>query len=177
MLAGPSGPSPGFSLPSGLAAATVRVTGSGGAPEVVLSGPGGVRVSTLVASGRSDVVVVRIPAADETLVGLRRPPSGHWSVSAAPGSAPVTGVAIAQSLPAPDVQVHVTGRGARRWLSYRLAVAPARTVTFAERGPGVYHTLGVASGPQGRIGFTPAAGQPGRRQIPGARQPGWRAGG
>ena len=110
-------------------------------------------------------MVIRIPAANETLIGLRHPLSGQWSVSAVQGSAPVVGIALAQSLPAPDVHVHVTGQGARRKLNYRLAVAPGRTVAFVERGPGVHHTLGVARGSRGHILFTPAVGRPGPRQI------------
>jgi Concanavalin A-like lectin/glucanases superfamily len=159
--AGPSG----FSLPRGLTATTVRVTGSGGAPDVVLTGPHGIQVSTVGATARSDVVVIHLPDADQTLVGLRRPAGGRWVVSPVPGSAPVAGVAVAHSLPAPDVRASVTGRGARRTLSYRLAAAPGRVVTFVERGAAAYRTLGVARGSHGRIAFSPAAGPGGRREI------------
>ena len=156
---------PGFSLPPGLAAATVRVTGSGGAPDVVLTGPHGENVSTLGATGRSDVVAIQLTDADETLIGLRRPLAGRWTVTPASGSAPIVGVAVADSLPAPDVHVSVTGRGARRTLRYRFAAAPGRIVTFVERGAGVYNTLPVAHGSHGRIVFTPASGPGGRRDI------------
>ncbi|MDE3070298.1 MAG: hypothetical protein KGJ43_06185, partial [Acidobacteriota bacterium] len=159
-----SGP-PGFSLPSRLAAATVRLTGSGGAPNAVLSGPGGLRVSTLGAPQRSDVVVVHIPGAQETLIALRRPPAGRWTVSVAPGSTPIADVAVAPSLPAPKIRVRVTERGRRRTLRYRMVAGPGRTVSFAERAPGVYRPLGAAHGAHGRIVFTPAPGRSGRREI------------
>lgn len=156
---------PGFSLPSGVPAASVRVTGTGGPPDVVLSGPGGRTISTTNPPSSTDVIVIRIPAADETLIELRKPAAGQWSVAAAPGSPAISAVAIARALPAPAIHATVTGHGSTRTLTYRLTIVPGRAVTFSERGLGVYHVLGPARGARGRIMFVPASGVAGRRQI------------
>ncbi len=156
---------PGFTLPAGLAAATVRLTGAGGAPDVIITAPGGHSFSTAGATGSNDLLVVRIPAADETLVAVRHPLPGRWTLAPAGVSTPVTSVAVAQALPPPAISARVIARGANRVLRYRVTLTPGRQITFVERGAGVNHVLGRALRHVGALVFRPAPGTAGNRQI------------
>lgn len=157
-----------FVLPGGLPAAMVRVRGRGGAPVVVLHGPRGERIAVSASSERTyarDFVVIRRPATGETLVALRRPAGGRWTVEAQPGSAPVASVASAEGRPQPRIRAGVARLGERRRLSYVLEGLEGRSVVFAERGARTYRVLGAARGVRGTLDFTPADGRAGRRRI------------
>jgi hypothetical protein len=78
---------------------------------------------------------------------------------------PITSLAVAHGLPAPNIKATVIGHGLRRTLIYRLNAEPGRQVTFAERGAHMYRVIGVARGARGRIGFAPAIGAGGRRDL------------
>jgi hypothetical protein len=134
----------------------VRVGGSG---DFTLAGPGGRTISTAAPPSDVSVIVVREPGT--TLIALKRPAGGRWTVTG-PG---VTGVAAARGLPAPHVVARVTGHGTARTLRYRVRAAPGRRVTFAERGARTFRVLGVARGASGRLRFTPGDGRAGRREI------------
>ncbi len=154
-----------FELAPGAEPVTIRLQGAAGAPDATLSGPGGAQISTTSPPSAADVVVLHVPEENETLVGLRHPAAGSWSVATAPDSTAITSVALARALPAPHLVAHVMGKGTRRLLVYRFAAAPGRLVTFTERGTGAYQVLGRVSGPSGRMAFTSATGGAGRRQI------------
>jgi hypothetical protein len=152
-----------FTLPAGLPSAMVRISGSGAPPDVTLSGPGHISISTAKPPNSHDVVILRV--GDTTLIALKHPAGGTWRVTADPSSAPVTDVASAHGLPAPNVNVRVTGSGRVRTLTYALTPAPGRTIAFVERGARTYKQLGVARGAHGAITFSPAPGRAGRRAI------------
>ena len=147
-------------LPAGLPSAMFRVRGLGAAPDVTVSDPAGHNVT---ASG--DVLTIQGSEPDTTLVGVRHPAGGRWTVTAAPGSVPITDVASAHGLPPIGLHGRVTDRGHRRVLHYRLTALHGRSVTFVERGPGVARVLGVAHRARGKIVFTPQEGRHERRSI------------
>ena len=156
---------PEATLPGRLDAATIRLTGTNTPPDAVLTTPAGTRFSTAGATPSKDIVVVHIPSADETLIGLRHPDAGRWSIAPAPGSVPITSIATAKSLPAPHIRAGVSRHGRQMTLRYRLTTAPGRRVTFEERGTGTARLIGTATGSRGTIAFTPGNGPAGRRQI------------
>jgi hypothetical protein len=155
----------GVTLPPHLDAATIRLTGDSAAPDAVVTAPDGTQFSTADHTPSNDVVVMQIPGSNDTLIAFRHPHAGRWSIDAAPGSVPITQVAVAKSLPPPGVVAHVSLHGRRATLRYRLTSAPGREVTFAERGAATGRMIGTARGNHGTITFTPGDGPAGRRQI------------
>jgi hypothetical protein len=149
-----------IALPPGLPAAMIRIRGQGAAPSVTVTDPRG---RDIASSG--DAMTLGGTSADTTLVALRRPAAGRWTIAAKPGSAAILSVASSNGLPSANVKARVSGRGLRRVLSYRLTTAAGRTVTFAERGPRTIHVIGIARGRAGWISFTPGRGRGGRRSI------------
>ncbi|HTP19403.1 MAG TPA: Ig-like domain-containing protein [Solirubrobacteraceae bacterium] len=154
----------GFDLSGHAPSADVRVSGQGGAPAITLTGPDGQTYST--ANPPTDPRHALIMQyGNDTLIAVNHPALGRWTVTPDPGSAPVASVAYARGLADPHVEAKISGHGQSRMLSYHLTPAPSRTITFVERGVRTYHILGVAHGSRGHIGFTPAPGRAGRRQI------------
>lgn len=147
-------------LPAGLPAAMIRVRGQGGAPSVAVQGPHG------ESSGSSkDIVTVTLASSQTTLIGVRHPLAGRWTISANPGSAPIASIETAEGLRNPTIKARVSGSGSRRLLAYRISQAPGMSVTFAERGARTFHVLGRAHARAGQIVFTPDTARSGRRNI------------
>jgi len=147
-------------LPGGLPAAMIRVRGQGAAPELVVRDPQGRSIAD-----SADAVTMQGSEPDTTIVALRRPRAGRWTVAAAAGSAPIARVESASALPPIALRARVTGGGSRRTLRYRLTAGLGRKVTFFERGPSTARVLGVARGGSGSLTFTPGLGRSGRRGI------------
>jgi PKD repeat protein len=150
-----------FTVPRGAPSASVRISGSGGPPSVVLSGPRGERIAlpqTDPSTANPGAVSMAIPETSTTQVFLKDPSPGRWTVT---GST-VSGVASAAGLPVPRVRARVIGRGHRRTLVYSGA---RRGIAFVERGARTSSPIGRARGARGRIRFAPADGSRGRREI------------
>jgi len=130
------------------------------------AGPDGHRPRGQNITGSNDTVTVQGTDPDTTLVGLKHPLAGRWTITAAAGSAPIADVATAHGLPALTVHTRVTGKGRRRVLHYRSSNLDGRQLTFTERGPGVAHALGLARHSSGTLRFTPEPGR-GRRSVVG----------
>ena len=81
------------------------------------------------------------------------------------GSSAVTGVAVADGLPAPGVAARVRGGGAARVLSWRARRIAGQRIVFSEVGPGLQRFVGATSRSRGRLRFTPADGPRGTRLI------------
>ena len=147
-------------LAGGLPAAMIRLVGQGGAPEVSVTDPQGNDIDK-----SADALIVQGTEPDTTLIALRHPLAGAYTITPQPGSPAIADVATAKGLPALDLKARVSGAGQRRVLHYKLAQADGRAVKFVERGPGLSRVLGSAKGARGTIRFTPAAGPRGPRTI------------
>jgi hypothetical protein len=151
----------------GLPNEMIKVVGSGGPPDVTISGPNGTSAST---AGRSSVqsgsfVIRRDPRDATTYIAILHPPAGNYSVTANPGSPAITSVLSAHGF-APVIKARVSGRGAKRRLHYTVgANQPGEKVTFVERGKGVDKLIGTTHTARGVIRFRPAPGPGGTRQI------------
>jgi hypothetical protein len=154
-----------LTLPPGLPSAEIRLTGAGAPPDATIALPDGSTISTKSPPSSQDVVVAQLKDSNQTYIALRHPAGGTWTVTAAPGSAPIMSVEAAQGLPAANVEAHVVATGRTRTLVYSATAAKHRTITFAERGPNVYRVLGTTSAAHGRIAFTPAGLDGGARTI------------
>jgi hypothetical protein len=152
-------------LARGLPSAMVRLIGVDRAPDAIITGPDNRQISTAQPPADKNVVVIHDDADRETLIALRRPAAGRWTVIADAGSTPILGVASAAGLPPLNVSARVTGRGVRRTLHYALTGANGRRVTFSERGGHAGRLLGAAHGASGSISFTPGAGPSELRRI------------
>ena len=153
-----------FNLTPGAPSAEVRATGQRGAPAITMTGPGGQTYSTANPPTDPRHAMI-IQYGNTTVIAVKQPAGGRWTVTPDPGSAPVASVAYAKGLPDPNVKANISGHGRSRTLTYHLTAAAGRTITFVERGSRTYHILGAARGSHGRIRFSPAAGRAGRRQI------------
>jgi hypothetical protein len=163
----------GHSAPAGVAVAPrtlyedIAATGSGGPPTVVLRSPSG-RQITPASFGTQQgaaAVALEVQRNSTTYVMIPRPMAGTWTVTAAPGSQPITLVRAARGFARPHVVARVTGHGHDRGLSYRVPARPGLGITFAEQARGVYHVLGDARGARGTFRFSPADGPAGERTI------------
>jgi uncharacterized delta-60 repeat protein len=147
-------------LEKGLPAAMIRLVGAGGAPQVSVTDPQGNDISQ-----SSDAMTVEGTEPDTTLVALRNPLPGGYTITPQPGSPAIASVATAKGLPALGLKARVTGAGRNRALRYSFAGAQGRAVTFVEQGSGVNRVLGSAKGPRGTLRFKPPAAARGPRTI------------
>ena len=147
-------------LSSGLPAAMIKLVGQGGSPQVTVTDPQGKDIQDT-----GDAMSIEGTEPNTTLIALRHPSAGAYTVTPQPGSPAIAEVTTAKGLPTLDLKARVTGAGQARVLHYKLAAAQGRTVRFVEQGSGVARKVGVAKGAHGTIRFTPAAGTPGRRTI------------
>ncbi len=155
-------------LAGGVPSTMMYVKGNGGPPLLSLAGPGGAHLSQTSSGGgvhTSELVIWPEPKADETLVAIKNPAAGEWTLSPLPGSPAISSVSYANGLPPAKISARVSGGGPRRVLHYRVLPRQGQVVTFAERGRDVFHTIGKARGASGTIRFTPASGPGGRRTI------------
>jgi hypothetical protein len=156
---------PSVTLGRGLQSAMVRLIGGNRAPDAVITGPNNRQISTARPPADQTVVVIHDDADHETLIALRRPAAGRWTVTPDPSSTPILSVASASGLPALKVSARVVGSGPRRTLRYALTGASGRRVIFSERGGHAGRLLGAARGTSGSISFAPSAGPSELRKI------------
>jgi hypothetical protein len=161
-----------FTIGRGLPDVMVRLAGSGGSPEVRVTGPDGEAASTGTGTqltggrfGGRVIALARMPQLDRTWIGLEHPAAGRWTVTPLPGSAAMTSLAVADGLGPAVVHATVTGHGYDRVLDYSVRPRPGQAVQFAESGTGASHLIGTAHGSHGTLRFTPEIGPAGRRSI------------
>ena len=150
-------PEAGATVAAGVPDVTFRVAGEGGVPAVDLIGPSGAPVAP--------TATVADPAGILYL-GVTGPPAGTWTVRARAGSPLIAEVTTSSSVPPPKVaQARVTGARRARVLRYRATIGEGQAITFVERGRAGTRVLGAAKAGSGRLGFVPAPGPGGRREI------------
>jgi hypothetical protein len=148
-----------------------RIQGRDAVPNVVLTGPAGRRIE-----GSADANAYRVDEAMGAVIlnsesdraayfFVPLASEGRWTVTAADGSAPITEVATAHSLPEPKVHARVTGTGRTRTLVYTVQLNPGQRVQFIEQGNDASAVIGKAHGASGKLRFTPANGPAGDRSI------------
>lgn len=146
----------------------IAVTGAGAPPSVILTSPSGKTVVPVAfgpGAAGAPAVALSVPRTSTTYVMVRKPGAGAWRVSAAPGSSPITQVRQARGFAPPKLHARVSGRGAKRRLTYSVTKRPGLSVAFAERAHRVYRIIGKAKGAHGTLRFTPAPGTAGQRTV------------
>jgi uncharacterized delta-60 repeat protein len=146
----------------------IYVSGTGGSPLLSLTGPHGQQLSETSAGAgvhSGDLVIWPEPKQDQTIVAIKNPAAGEWTLTPLAGSPPISKVTYANGLAPAKISTTVSGHGPTRTLSYRVMERAGQVVRFAERGGQVFHILGQAHGSRGKLKFTPAPGPRGHRQI------------
>jgi len=150
-----------FTLPSGTFAQALRIKAASGTPVVTLLGPGGQSFTTASPAARyagNAQFLSIIPPYDpnEVLVTLRNPQGGEWRIQPAAGSPAIEKLEVAEATAPASVSAHVSHRGHRWSLAYRIAHLGAGThVMFVERGHDSTHVLGTVSASRGTLVFRP----------------------
>jgi len=156
-----------FNVAAGVKQLDVQLTGDTAPPLVTLSGPNGATYATQAAGVlKSDthVAVAETDVRHQTLL-IPRPAAGTWTVTPQPGSAAITGLALARDVPAPRLSGRVRRRGSRRELRWTARAIPGQTLSFYEEGEGVLRRIGASAGTRGTIRFSPIPGRGGRRRV------------
>jgi hypothetical protein len=155
-----------LSVPAGLSTEMIKVRGAGGAPDISIAGPGGIRAST--AGGTQEVakpfLIYRVAQQDTTYVAIIDPPAGLYTITANAGSPAISAVLHAEGIK-PSVRARVLARHGRLRLIYDVKPEPGQRVAFFEQGAGVYRRIGASAAARGALAFTPAPGPGGRRRI------------
>jgi hypothetical protein len=159
-----------FVVPAGQTGVDLQVTGVGAAPDVVLVDPAGQIVTPQPLTVKGAAVVGGpdpTPGATDTVIGLRKPAAGTWTIKTDAGSPGIASVATAHDVALPVVKASVTGSsGAARTLRYSVSgVTAGTTVQFAEKTSEGLHRIGATSGARGTLSFVPAPGKGGRRSV------------
>jgi hypothetical protein len=145
----------------------VGLQGSGGAPQVTLTGPGGQEVHAItdgIAVSKYGLSVRQL-ATGQTLIEIPKAAAGDWTLQSAPGSPPIKTVEVAKKLPEPRITAHVSGRGSKRKLHYTLTAQPGLTVKFVEEVDGGATPIGTARASHGTLSFEPSLGSVKARTI------------
>lgn len=135
-----------FTIRRGTRVAVVAVTGTGGAPEVTLAGPGGRAVP------RRDLLLARDAATNRTYAVITDPAPGTWTATTA-GT-----LKVALGLPPVSLRASVRRAGARRVLRWRAPGLRGQRLEFVERAAGGgARRLSTTRRSSGTLRFTPAA--------------------
>jgi hypothetical protein len=157
-----------FVVPANAKSASVEVTGVGGPPAVVLTAPDGSTITPGDPAPGTAAFAVPVAATGRTIVALRSPAAGTWSVQTAAGSPAIAGVRVA--LPRAPVAVRTTlrGHGRSRTLRYKATgLVDGAIVRLFERGGGVARPVGVIKRTTGTVRLRAGEGRPGKRTIVG----------
>ena len=157
-----------ITVAKGESAKSVKLVGSGGAPHVEITGPGG---QTLSIDGDDAVKQGALQAISAstystTWIGLKDARPGTYTISPLPDSVPIASLAETRPGYDSDFSAKVSGRGSRLTLHYDARKrGGGQRVTFFEDGANVMHPLITSTGGTGTVHFTPAPGAPGTRTI------------
>ncbi len=155
-----------FDLRDALPGMVLAVEGASAPPSVTVTGPGGVRATSPAAGGEAGgVLFLRDVPGRTTYLAVPAPRAGRWTLTLEPGSSPVTEVRRGDGLPAPRVKAHVTGKGHRRTLRWKLTAARGQVVRFSEEGRNAAGAIVTTSKARGSKRFRPADGPAGRRSV------------
>jgi hypothetical protein len=155
-----------FTVGKGESGETLKVMGAISAPSVTLTDPSGNVITPAPATDASaPVIAASERSGPVTLVGLRKPAAGTWTIQPAAGSPAIASVGQGVARAAPKVSARLGGHGRSRRLSYSASGPAGLTVTFVEVAKGGDHVLGVAKGKKGTLRFKSGDGPGGRRAI------------
>ncbi len=157
-------------IAGGTRSVVLRITGRGGAPRVVVIGPGG-RTVRADAPSRIDKANGTLALVDdrddrhETFVQFAVPRAGIYRIRMLPGSPAIARVSTARQLAPAAVRATVSGKGAARTLRWNATGVAGQQLVFRERGPGGDRVILRTTKTRGTVRFRPSLGAAGRRTI------------
>lgn len=156
-------------LTGGIAMTILAIGGQDGAPTVHLLGPKGEQVNDagadVTGSGHA-YLIAHVKQGKVTYVYLPRASAGLWTITATPGSTPLTQATVNIQIPRPQILPSISGSAHDRRLHYKISPQVGQTVQFIERGQGGGESpIGTARGNQGTLSFHPGPGPAGKRTI------------
>ena len=157
-----------FTIPPGQPRTAITITGSGGAPAVVLDGPGGrtIDATTTTPLMTSTEFAGQAPALDLTEVQIGGNDSGRWTITPIPGSPAITSTTVGRLEPNPTINGSVKGNQARRLLRFSAHTPGGMTLTFIDHAPdGTTHQIGTSHRATGTLAFTTTVSRPGMHTI------------
>jgi hypothetical protein len=148
---------------------TLAIDGAGGAPKVQLKSPSG-KVYDYSATENADIIDDTMGAviADEarTVVILKKPEKGTWTVTPVEGSPPIVRIQHASKLPKPKVTGKVTGKGQDKTLTYSVAPIKGQVVNFVEESDGGRRIVKtVKTGGKGKVTYVVAESASSKREL------------
>lgn len=141
-----------FTVARGRPLTVVAAKGSGRPPKVVVTGPGGQRIRTPAGRGgisNKSMLLFQDTNADTTYVVLFRPAAGRWTVSGA------RRVRVARGLPPVRLKATVSGKGARRTLTWKGSGLAGQRIQFTERAGNTSRPIATTGKSSGKLRFTP----------------------
>lgn len=144
----------------------LAVHGASAAPQVTLTGPGGLSIAATDGASRTATgLVVPDQATDTTYLVLNRSPAGTYALTAA--NTAITSVSVASSLPPVSVKVQTRAlRNGRRRLTYSQQTAPGQHLELFEQGSrGNDRLLLSTTRAHGQLIYTPRVGLGATRTI------------
>ncbi|MEZ5158507.1 MAG: hypothetical protein R2687_06710 [Candidatus Nanopelagicales bacterium] len=153
---------------SGGKRAFLHIDGDSAAPTVILIDPKGNRLeptapATVAAAKKARVVALE--NGTQTIVSIRNPGKGRWTVEPIAGSAPITGIRRTQTQPAPRLKTRVVRSNGRVALRYSLrGGTKLGAIIREETGKGTSRVIGRITSGNGTLRI-PTGGPAGRRVL------------
>jgi uncharacterized delta-60 repeat protein len=157
-------------MPAGLPGTVLGFKGAGGAPHLILHGPGGKTIDTGVGNAPMQtpgVAALKNPGTGITEVVIAKPAAGRWTVEVAPDSVRLVEAIRANGTVPAKITGTVAGQGQDRTLTYKVSgLAKGQTVELAEIGAAAGSIIGrVTADGTGTFPFHPAQGAKGKRDV------------
>lgn len=153
-------------LPAGLPSEMIKLPGKGGAPDITITGPGGVQASTNggASAAVKPFVIYRVAKLRTTYIAIIKPSAGTYTIKANSGSPAIARILRADGV-TPSVRATLSRHHGTMLLRYRIRRIPGQHVVFAERSSRLFKTIGIVKEASGTLRFRPAPGLGGPRQI------------
>jgi hypothetical protein len=148
-------------IPRGLPAATLVAVGDSQAPNITVTGPGGMKLVSGQPQSKQGVVLVPkgLPA---SYAVINNPKPGDYTIAPNADSVDITRVLASNGYRPAVLKAKLRGRK----ITYRITNGGSgQRVVFQERGKFGAHTLGSVTKSRGTLRFKPAGGTGGRRTV------------
>ena len=148
---------------------TLGIDGAGGAPKVQLKSPSG-KVYDYSTTTDANIIddTMGTVLADEakTVVILKKPEKGTWTVTPVAGSPAIVRISHASKLPKAKVTGKVTGKGQDKTLTYNVTPLKGQVVNFVEESDGGHRIVKtVKTGGKGKVNYVVAESASTKRQL------------
>ena len=147
----------------------LSIDGAGAAPKVQLKSPSGKVYDYSAANDAlkiDDTLGVNLADEDRTVVALKKPEKGTWTVTPVGDSAPIVRIQHAGEVPQPKISGKVTGKGQNRTLTYNVTPLNGQVVNFIEESNGGHRIIKtIKTGGKGKVNYVVAESAGSKREL------------